>query len=69
MFSKYSKEQLQAAVAALKNYKEGSFIRHEWEELVSRLYHINDPAIRAKMVGEMETIMEKDPAFKNFGMI
>ena len=69
MFSKYSKEQLQAAVAALKNYKEGSFIRHEWEELVSRLCHVNDPVLREKMTREMEAIVEKDPAFRNFGMI
>jgi hypothetical protein len=69
MLSKYSKEQLQTAVAALNNYKEGPFIRYEWEELVSRLCHINDPALREKMGREMETILEKDPAFKDLEMI
>ncbi|MEI6825207.1 MAG: hypothetical protein WCK54_06430 [Desulfuromonadales bacterium] len=66
MFSKYSKEQLQTAVAALKNYKEGPFVRHEWEELVSRLCNINDPQIREKMHNELKAILEKDPGFKVF---
>jgi hypothetical protein len=66
MFSKYSKQQLQTAVAALKNYKEGPFVCHEWEELVSRLCNNNDSQIREKMHYELKAILKKDPGFKVF---
>ena len=69
MFSKYSKQQLQTAAAALKNFKEEPFVRHEWEELVSRLCRINDPVLREKMTREMDTILKKNPSFKNFGTV
>ncbi|MFZ4856682.1 MAG: hypothetical protein ACOYL3_09820 [Desulfuromonadaceae bacterium] len=69
MFSKYSKEQLHAAAEALRVYKEEPFIRHEWEELVSRLCRDNDPVLREKMTREMQIIVEKNPTFKNFGML
>ena len=69
MFSKFSKQQLQAAVEALKDYKEPHFVRHDWEELVSRLCHDSDPVLREEMTREMEIIMEKDPSFINLGAV
>ncbi len=66
MLSKYNKQQLQTAAAALKNHEESQFISHEWEELVSRLCHHHDPALREKMEREMKSILAKNPGFKTF---
>lgn len=68
MFSKYSKQQIQAAVAALNDNKDKPYISHEWEELVLRLSKDNDPQMREKMYREMDAIMENDPGFKIFRM-
>jgi len=68
MFSKFSKQQFQTAADAMRSFREEPFIRHEWEELVSRLCRVGDPVLREKMAREMETILEKDHAFKNFGV-
>jgi hypothetical protein len=64
MFSKYNKQQLDTAVAALKSHKVKPFISHEWEELVSRLSHDSDPQVREQMHRELQSILEKDPGFK-----
>lgn len=66
MSSKYSVQQIKAALAALKAYKEKPYVSHEWEELVFRLSHDSDPQLREKMYREMDDIMEKDPGFKVF---
>ncbi len=66
MLSKYSKQQLQTAATALKSHAEPPFISHEWEELVYRLCHHHDPALREKMEREMKAILAKDPGFKTF---
>jgi hypothetical protein len=66
MFPKYSAEQIQAAVAAMKAYDTTACISHEWEELVLRLSHDNDPHLRERMYREMDEIMEKDPGFSVF---
>jgi len=66
MYSKYSAKQVQAAVSALKAYREKPFIRHEWEELVLRLSGDNDPQLRERMYREMDEIMDKDPGFRVF---
>ena len=68
MPSKYSAEQIQAAVAAMKAYREKPYVSHEWEELVLRLSRDNDPHLRERMYREMDDIMEKDPGFKIFRM-
>ncbi len=67
MYTKYSAKQVKAAVTALKNHKEKPFVRHEWEELVLRLSHDNDPQLREKMYREMDDIMKIDPGFNIFG--
>ena len=69
MFSKYSKQQLQTAAAAMRIHVEPPFVSYEWEELVSRLCHVDDPVLRKKMESEMKTILEKNPTFKNFGTV
>jgi hypothetical protein len=69
MSSIYSIQQIQAAVAALKAYKEKPYISHEWEELVLRLSHDSDPKLREQMHREMDDIMDKDPGFKVFRII
>lgn len=66
MFSKYSKQQLQAAADALRVHTESPFVSYEWEELVSRLCHHHDTALREKMEREMKAILAKDPGFKTF---
>jgi hypothetical protein len=66
MFSKYSKQQLHTAIAALKAHQEKPFVCHEWEELVSRLAHDSDPHVREQMHDELKEILEKDPGFKIF---
>ena len=68
MQSTYSAQQIQAAVTALKAYKEKPFISHEWEEFVLRLSRDSDPLLREKMARELDAIMEKDPGFKVFRM-
>jgi HEPN domain-containing protein len=68
MSSTYSDQQVQAALKALKAYKEKPFISHEWEELVFRLSRDNDPQLREKMYREMDDILQKDPGFKVFNM-
>lgn len=67
MFSRYSTQQIQASLAALKAYKETPCISHEWGELVLRLSHDNDPQLREKMYREMDLLLEKDPGFGVFG--
>ena len=66
MCTKYSAKQIQAALTALHAYKEKTYISHEWEELVLRLSHDNDPQLREKMYREMDDILEKDPGFRVF---
>ena len=68
MSSNFSDQKIQAALAALKAYKEKPFISHEWEELVLRLSHDNDPHLRERMYREMDEILVKDPGFKVFRM-
>ena len=68
MSSKYSVQQIQDAVAALKAYQEKPYVSHEWEELVFRLSRDRDPQLREKMNREMDKILEKDPGFKVFKM-
>ena len=68
MSSEFSISKKQAAVAALKAYKEEPFVSHEWAELVVRLSHDSDPRIREQMYREMDAILQKDPGFKRFGM-
>jgi hypothetical protein len=68
MSTTYSVQQIQAAVAALKAFKERPFVSHEWEEIVSRLIRDNDPRLRERMYREMDDILVKDPGFKVFNM-
>jgi hypothetical protein len=63
---KYSPQQIQAAVAALKAYDEKPFVPHQWEELVYHLCRDNDPKMRDRMYREMDEIMKKDPGFSSF---
>jgi hypothetical protein len=65
----YSQEQLQAAAAAMRAYKEKPFIKHQWEEIVFKLGYGNDPALREKMYREMDEMMEKDPNFNIFKLL
>lgn len=66
MTGKYSSQQRQAAVTALKANHEEPYISHQWEELVLQLSHDNDPRLREKMYREMDEILEKDPGFDIF---
>lgn len=68
MVGKYSSQQIKAALAALNAYKEKPYVSHQWEELVLRLSHDNDPQLREKMFREMDAILEKDPGFKIFSL-
>lgn len=68
MVGKYSAQQIKAAVAALKTHQEKPYVSHQWEELVLRLSHDNDPQLREKMYREMKVILDKDPGFKIFRM-
>jgi hypothetical protein len=68
MSTTYSVQQIQAAVAALKAFKERPFVSHEWEEIVSRLIRDNDPRLRERMYREVDDILAKDPGFKVFNM-
>lgn len=61
MSVKYSQQQINAAVAALKAHVEKPFVKHQWEEVVFYLSHGDDPAMRKKMSGEMDDIMRKNP--------
>jgi len=69
MFSRFSNQQIQVAVSALKAYEEKPFVDHKWEELVARLCHDNDPQLREKMYREMDDILKKDPWFNVFGRL
>jgi hypothetical protein len=66
MSHEYSQEQIKAAVAALKAYKEMPFVSHTWGELVSRLCNDEDPKMRERMRREMDDILEKDPGFSAY---
>ena len=68
MLPTYSAQQINASVAALRNYKEKPYVSYEWEELVSRLSRDNDPKMRERMYREMDEILEKDPGFNIFRM-
>jgi hypothetical protein len=68
MPSNYSPEKIKAALAAMKTYKHQPYVSHEWEELVFRLSHDNDPKVREKMYHEMDEILAKDPGFRVFRM-
>jgi hypothetical protein len=68
MSTTYSAKQIKSAVAALNAYKHQPYVSHEWEELVFRLSHDNDPQLRERMHREMDEILEKDPGIKMFRM-
>ena len=62
----FNKQQIQAALTALKAHKETPFVKHQWEEIVSRLCHDSDPLLRERMKREMDVILKKDPGFRQF---
>lgn len=69
MAEKYSEQQIKAAVTALNAHQETPFVSHQWEELVARLCHDSDPRLREEMYREMDAILDKDPRFKNLGLL
>jgi hypothetical protein len=66
MSTKYSPQQISAAVAALKAHVEKPFVKHQWEEVVYYLSHGNDPRLREQMYREMDAIREKQPGMSPF---
>lgn len=64
MASEYYSVKINAALAALKSYKEPPFVKHQWEELAQELHRVNDPLLLAMISREMSFIRKNDPSFK-----
>lgn len=57
-------ERARAAVSALKALPDKQFVKYEWEELVSRLYRMDDPLLREMVKKEVDAIRARDPWFR-----
>ena len=64
MTSRFSEQQIKAAVAALNTFMEKPYVNYERWELALRWSRSVDPVLRDLMRHEVETMQKDDPGFR-----